>query len=108
MLILTRKASEKIIIDNKGADGLIVVTVNHIKGGQVRLGIDASPNIDIHREEVYMKIKEEEKAKSASSVSSRDLDVHIDQSLCEEVSLDNVNVKSDVSFESKECEKEVL
>lgn len=104
MLILTRKASEKIIIDNKGKDGLIVVTVNHIKGGQVRLGIDASPNIEIHREEVYMKIKEEEKSRPADSSQPE----VADESLSEIASLGNVNTKSDVSFESKECEKEVL
>ena len=48
MLILSRKLSEQIVI----GDG-IVVTVVAIRGGNVRLGIDAPENISVHRKEVY-------------------------------------------------------
>ena len=56
MLILTRKAGESITI---GDD--IKIQVIEIKGKQVRLGIEAPKKFTIHREEVYIRIKEENK-----------------------------------------------
>ena len=61
MLVLTRKLGEGITID-----GNIRVMVLEVKGGQVRLGITAPPNIQVHRDEIYAKILEENK-KAASS-----------------------------------------
>jgi carbon storage regulator len=52
MLILTRHFGESIKI---GDD--VTVTVLGIKGGQVRLGFSAPPNVPVHREEVYERIK---------------------------------------------------
>jgi carbon storage regulator len=54
MLILTRKQGESITI---GDD--IKVTVLGVYGRQVRLGVDAPIKVVVHREEVYLKIKEE-------------------------------------------------
>lgn len=54
MLILTRKSGESITI---GDD--IKIQVIEIKGKQVRIGIDAPRNYVIHREEVYIRIQEE-------------------------------------------------
>jgi len=54
MLVLTRQKDEKIIIDDN-----IEVQVLSIEGNQVQLGIDAPRSIEIHREEVYERIKEE-------------------------------------------------
>ncbi|MEJ2656889.1 MAG: carbon storage regulator CsrA [Desulfobacterales bacterium] len=54
MLILTRKLGEKITI---GDD--ITVTLVEIKGKQVKLGIEAPKHIEIHRLEVYERIREE-------------------------------------------------
>jgi len=54
MLILTRKSGEKIAI---GDD--IVITLLEIKGNQVKLGIEAPKHVDIHRQEVYERIMEE-------------------------------------------------
>lgn len=54
MLILGRRINEAIMI---GDD--VTVTVLSVKGNQVRLGIDASPDIPIHREELYYKLKQE-------------------------------------------------
>ncbi len=52
MLILARKRNEQIVI---GDD--IIVTVVAIRGGNVRLGIEAPPNVTVHRKEVYDAIR---------------------------------------------------
>ncbi|RWZ55031.1 carbon storage regulator [Halobacillus fulvus] len=62
MLILNRKADEAIKI---GDD--IEIKVLSIEGNQVRLGIDAPSNVEIHRKEIYIAIQEENEA--AASVS---------------------------------------
>ncbi len=56
MLILTRKNQESIMI---GDD--IKVKILGVKGGVVRVAIDAPKKIAVHREEVYKRIKSEEK-----------------------------------------------
>jgi carbon storage regulator len=66
MLILTRKLGEKI---NIGDD--ITVTLLEIKGTQVKLGIEAPKTIEIHRQEVYERIREENL--SSSDVNDSDL-----------------------------------
>lgn len=53
MLILTRKIGETLVID-----GNIEVTILGIKGGQIRIGITAPKEIQIHRLEVYKRIQE--------------------------------------------------
>ncbi len=55
MLILTRKPREKILI---GDD--IEIMVMEVNGNQVRIGINAPRQLPIHREEVYLRIREEE------------------------------------------------
>ncbi len=57
MLILTRRRGERIII------GDIVITMLGINGNQARLGFEAPDETEIHREEVYLKIKEEQNAR---------------------------------------------
>ncbi len=52
MLVLTRKIGEKVMIGDE-----ISVTVLSLSGSHVRLGIDAPGKLDIHREEVYLKIQ---------------------------------------------------
>ena len=54
MLVLTRKLGEKITIGND-----IVIRVMDIKGAQVKLGIEAPKHIEVHREEIYERIKKE-------------------------------------------------
>ncbi|MCP3028105.1 carbon storage regulator CsrA [Halobacillus sp. A5] len=54
MLVLNRKAGESVQI---GED--ISIKVVSVEGGQVKLGIDAPKHVDIHRQEVYAAIKEE-------------------------------------------------
>jgi carbon storage regulator len=47
MLVMTRKAGERIVID-----GSIVVTVLQTRRGRVRLGIDAPGTVRIRRDEL--------------------------------------------------------
>ena len=55
MLILTRKIEEALIIGDN-----VKVTVLEVRGGQVRLGIDAPKDISVHREEIYQRIQKGE------------------------------------------------
>jgi len=56
MLILTRKTGESITIGDE-----VKITVLGIHGRQVRLGIIAPQKVVVHREEIYVKIQEENK-----------------------------------------------
>ncbi len=56
MLVLTRKTGEGIII---GDD--IKITIVELKSGGVRIGIDAPRDIKVHRQEVFDRIKQENK-----------------------------------------------
>lgn len=67
MLVLTRKLGEGIII---GDD--ITITVVEMKGGNVRIGIDAPKNKKIYRQEIYSRIVEENR--DASNWDMIDLD----------------------------------
>jgi len=60
MLILTRKDNESLFI---GDD--IEITVLGVKGNQVRIGINAPKNIDVHREEVYKRIESQNSSNSS-------------------------------------------
>ena len=62
MLILTRKIGETVRI---GED--IVVTVLGIKGNQVRVGIGAPRDVEVHREEVYERIAAERRETDPSN-----------------------------------------
>ena len=54
MLVLTRKQGEGIII---GDD--IKITVVELKGGGVRIGIEAPRDLKVHRQEVFERISQE-------------------------------------------------
>jgi carbon storage regulator len=56
MLVLTRKAGEGIIIGDN-----IRVSVVEVRGGGIRIGIDAPVEMKIHRQEVYDRILKENK-----------------------------------------------
>lgn len=66
MLILTRKLGESINIGDN-----IKVTVLGIYGKQVRLGIDAPLKVVVHREEVYVRIQNENR--KAAQTGKKDL-----------------------------------
>ncbi len=54
MLVLARRPGESIMV---GQD--IVVTVIEIKGGHVRIGIDAPRDVQVHREEIYEQVRQQ-------------------------------------------------
>ena len=60
MLILTRRQGEVIRIDD---DVIVIVTVLGVSGQQVRLGITAPAEVEVHREEIYQRIQAEQQEK---------------------------------------------
>jgi carbon storage regulator len=65
MLVLTRKLGESIAIDDH-----IKIRVVQIKGKQVRLGIEAPKDTQIHREEVYLAIQNQNVESATTSSDS--------------------------------------
>jgi len=51
MLVLSRKASERIVVPQCE----LIVTVLEIAGNRARIGISAPPGIAVHREEVWQR-----------------------------------------------------
>ena len=54
MLILTRRINESLRV---GDD--VTVTVVAVKGNQVRIGINAPKDVEVHREEIYDRVQAE-------------------------------------------------
>jgi carbon storage regulator len=57
MLILTRRPGERVVIGDE-----ILVTVMGVSGHTVRLGIAAPEGVPIYREEIWLAVKEENRA----------------------------------------------
>ncbi|MCC6419608.1 MAG: carbon storage regulator [Gemmataceae bacterium] len=53
MLVLSRKIGEKVVVPDCG----LTVTVLGVQGGRVRLGISAPPDMVVHREEVWERVR---------------------------------------------------
>lgn len=66
MLVLTRREGESIVIGSN-----IVVTVIEVRGGQVRIGIDAPREIQVHRDEVYEQVRQENIAAVAAAEQAK-------------------------------------
>lgn len=62
MLVLTRQLDEEIIIDDH-----IRVKVISVSGGQVRLGIEAPPEITILRREIYEEVAQQNRQAAKTS-----------------------------------------
>lgn len=65
MLVLNRCVGESIIIDNN-----IHVKIISLQGGQVRLGIEAPRNIQVHREEIFQRIQSQQKADEVKNINN--------------------------------------
>jgi carbon storage regulator len=65
MLILTRQPGERVVI---GDD--ILITVMGVSGHTVRLGIAAPEGVPIYREEIWLAVKEENRAAAAADPES--------------------------------------
>ena len=67
MLILTRKVGEAIAINDD-----IKIRLLEIKGGQAKIGVEAPADITVHREEVFLRILEENKKAAMEAPSDLD------------------------------------
>ncbi len=65
MLILTRKVGEAVMIGND-----VKITVLHVKGSQIRLGIDAPSTVAVHREEIFSRIQSSQLTQAVPIVPS--------------------------------------
>lgn len=65
MLKLTRRPGERVVI---GED--IFVTVLEVSGQTVRLGIEAPEGLSIYREEIWLSVKEENRAAASAAADS--------------------------------------
>jgi len=65
MLILTRKLGESVTIGDN-----IKITFLEVKGKQIKLGIEAPADIEVHREEIYNLIREQ----NIQAVTAPDMD----------------------------------
>jgi carbon storage regulator len=57
MLRITRRAGERIMLGND-----VIVEVVEVRGGTVRLGIDAPRSLPIYREELWIEVMRENQA----------------------------------------------
>ena len=69
MLILTRRVGESLKIGQLEdiLDGPVTVTVLGVKGGQVRIGVEAPRSLRIDREEIRQRIEDEERQRQAGT-----------------------------------------
>lgn len=66
MLVLSRRKGERIRI----GEGIVVTILDSAKS-QIRLGIEAPDNVEVHREEVWKKVREFRSLKPAREVGRR-------------------------------------
>jgi len=57
MLRITRRAGERVML---GDD--VIIEVIEVRGGTVRLGIDAPRSLPVYREELWLEVKRENQA----------------------------------------------
>jgi carbon storage regulator len=62
MLRIARRAGQRIVL---GGD--VIIEVTEVKGGTVRIGIEAPRSLPIYREEVWQVVKQENEAAAGST-----------------------------------------
>ena len=73
MLRITRRAGERVML---GDD--VIVEVIEVRGGTVRLGIEAPRSLPVYREELWLEVKREnEAAVNAAGESMPDVNVRL-------------------------------
>ena len=65
VLILTRRPGERVVIDED-----ILIEVMGVSGHTVRLGISAPDGVSIYREEIWIAVKEENRAAASADPAS--------------------------------------
>lgn len=70
MLILSRRIDESIVIGDE-----VTITILSVKGKQVRIGINAPPDVSVHREEIYQRIQSGDSEAVADMSTETDEDV---------------------------------
>ncbi|MTV27361.1 carbon storage regulator CsrA [Nitriliruptoraceae bacterium ZYF776] len=82
MLVLSRRVGESIVIGNR-----ITVTVLEVRGDQVRVGIDAPRDVEVHREEVFRQLEAENTSAADAAARTRKLVARLPQAAAEPRSL---------------------
>jgi carbon storage regulator len=62
MLVLSRKVGERLVIDNN-----IVVTVLSVRGGRIRVGIEAPDGVSIKRQELLLNDRADDRTAELSA-----------------------------------------
>ena len=63
--VLTRRSQQSIMI---GKD--IVITILEVRGDQVRIGVSAPRDVDVHREEVFLELQEANRSAASPSAEA--------------------------------------
>ncbi len=71
MLRITRRAGERIRVGDN-----VIVEVIEVRGGTVRLGIDAPRSVAVYREELWLEVERENRA-AADAALTRMPDVSV-------------------------------
>jgi carbon storage regulator len=69
MLILTRRPQETLVVGDN-----IKVQVLGVKGGQVRLGVEAPREVPVYREEIWVRMKRDRAGKAGAVESAEAVD----------------------------------
>lgn len=64
MLILTRRIGESLQIGDN-----VKITVLSVRGNQIQIGIDAPPEVSVHREEIYERLKREQRERGGDQTN---------------------------------------
>jgi carbon storage regulator len=68
MLMMTRRAGQKIVV----GDG-ITIEVVEVAGNTVRLGVDAPRSVPVYREEIWTAVRAENEAAATAAASATEL-----------------------------------